>query len=253
MKLPSVCAVLVSALSAHNVLAADSASTDKQSQKQPALTAGTKVGLFYSRTTNTSMSFNSSLWLKYKPNEWQHEFNFDTYYTESTDDDDGTNKYTLYYKTSYDLGKAIASYVENEYKHNQYETYRQSYALTTGLAYKLFDDKNTKLEFGLGPGYRYTKRQGNDADYPNQETNELIGSTYLKGSKKLSKTFSFGGGGKLEYGDSNTQYTLDAYIKNSLMTDLALVVDAQYIYNTEVASTKSNDELYSTLSLSYDF
>ncbi len=222
------------------------------SEKESPLKAGTKVGLFYSQTSNTSMSFNSALWLTYKPSEWTHDMKFNSYYTD-TDDDDGTNKYTLYYKADYDIGEALSGYVENEYEHNQFETYRQSYTLITGLGYKLIDDKETKLEAGLGPGYRYTKRQASDVDHPNKETNELIGSAFIKGSRKMTKTFSFGGGSKMEYGSSNTKYTVDAFLKNTLMTDLALVVDAQYIYNTEVASTKSNDEIYSTLSLSYDF
>lgn len=253
MKKHLVSAALLTTLCSGYTYADTSNAKAEDKDDQDTLKTGTKIGLFYSQTTNTSISFNSSLWLTYKPNEWEHEAKFNTYYTDSTDEDDGTNKYSLYYKASYDLGKAIAGYVENEYEHNQYETYRQSYTLTTGLAYKIIDEKKTKLEFGLGPGYRYTKRQGNDEDYPNKETNEVIASSYLKGEKTLSKTFSIGGGGKVEYGDSNTQYTADAFIKNTLMTNLAMVVDTQYIYNTDVASTKSNDELYSTLSLSYDF
>ncbi|PSU55752.1 DUF481 domain-containing protein, partial [Photobacterium phosphoreum] len=33
----------------------------------------------------------------------------------------------------------------------------------------------------------------------------------------------------------------------------SLLLDSQYIYNTEVASDKSHSEIYSTVSLTYDF
>nr|WP_307777082.1 hypothetical protein [Vibrio neptunius] len=37
------------------------------------------------------------------------------------------------------------------------------------------------------------------------------------------------------------------------MGSLSLVFDMEYIYNTTVAEDQSNDEIYSTMSLNYDF
>ncbi|MDG3088491.1 DUF481 domain-containing protein [Vibrio hannami] len=249
MKLKLFTATVLLTLSSRCVFADNSNGQDK---KDDTLKAGAKVGLFYSETSNTSMSFNSAFWLTYKPNKLTQDFKFSSYYT-NEEGDEGTNKYSLYYKASYDLGDEWSGYIENEYIYNQYETYRQTYTLNTGLAYKLFDEKKTKLELGVGPGFRYTKRQADDPDYPYDEVSEMIGSAYIKGSKELSKSFSIGGGSKVEYGDSNTKYTTDACIKNKLMEDLSLVLDAKYIYNTNVASDKDHDEIYTTMSLSYDF
>ena len=55
------------------------------------------------------------------------------------------------------------------------------------------------------------------------------------------------------HGEENTHYNTKAYVKNILMGSLALVFDVEYIYNTTVADDQSNDEIYSTMSLSYDF
>jgi putative salt-induced outer membrane protein len=55
------------------------------------------------------------------------------------------------------------------------------------------------------------------------------------------------------HGEENTHYNAKAHIKNTLMADLSLVFDVDYIYNTHVAEDQSSDEIYSTMSLTYQF
>lgn len=75
----------------------------------------------------------------------------------------------------------------------------------------------------------------------------------LNAKTKVTDTLSIGGDAEVDYGESNTTYTLGANLKNILVGDVALVFDAEYVYNTDVASDKSNDEIYTTVSISYDF
>lgn len=42
-------------------------------------------------------------------------------------------------------------------------------------------------------------------------------------------------------------------LKNKLMESLSLMIDAEYIYNSVVATGREHDEIYSTISLNYAF
>lgn len=42
-------------------------------------------------------------------------------------------------------------------------------------------------------------------------------------------------------------------LKNKLMESLSLMIDAEYIYNSVVATGREHDEIYSTVSLIYAF
>lgn len=42
-------------------------------------------------------------------------------------------------------------------------------------------------------------------------------------------------------------------LKNKLMERVSLMIDAEYIYNSVVATGKEYDEIYSTISLNYAF
>ena len=42
-------------------------------------------------------------------------------------------------------------------------------------------------------------------------------------------------------------------LKNKLMESLSLMIDAEYIYDSVVATDREHDEIYSTVSLIYAF
>lgn len=230
------------------------ASDDTTSTDQGQFSGGAKLGFLYSNASTTSTSLNTGGWLKYEKEKWTHDFSGSSYYTKTSDsDDDGTNKYALGYKLSYQIAKKYKAFVDNEYEHDQFETYREVYSVTAGIERALVDTKITKVNIGGGPGYRYNKRQPTDADHPNQVNEDIIANGFLNAKTKVTDTLSIGGDAEVDYGESNTTYTLGANLKNILVGDVALVFDAQYVYNTDVASDKSNDEIYTTVSISYDF
>ncbi|MDC0611388.1 DUF481 domain-containing protein [Vibrio sp.] len=246
---PALSILLISGFSAC-ASAADDSDKDKAAD---ALSGTAKLGFLYSKASDTSSSLNSGLNLKYKPDEFSHEFKASTYYTNSSDDDDGVNKYALSYKFSYDLDPINALFIDNEYQHTQYQTYRHTYSVTAGLEHKIIDTKATQLSIGGGPGYRYTKRQADDSSYPNQEENDIIANGFIQGASKITDNLSVGGDANVDYGESNTTYTLGANVTNKLVNNIALVLDTQYIYNTDVSSDDSHDEIYSSVNLTYGF
>lgn len=218
------------------------------------LTGGAKLGFLYSNASSTSTSLNTSGWLKYEKARWTNDFSASSYYTKTSDaEDDGTNKYDLGYKLSYQIAEKYQAYIDNQYEHDQYETYREVYSVTAGIERALVDTEATKVNIGGGPGYRRSERQMDDVDHPGQVTEDVTANAFLNAKTKVTDTLAIGGDAEVNYGESNTKYTLGANLKNILVGDVALVLDAQYIYNTDVASNKSNDEIYTTVSISYDF
>ena len=122
-----------------------------------------------------------------------------------------------------------------------------------GLGKTLIDDETSKLEMGSGPGFRYSKRQSYDKTRPNESQDDVIANAFVNGNTQLTAAMNVGGGLRVDYGDSNTTTTANAFLKNKLAEKLALVLDTEYIYNSQVAAGKSHDEIYSTLSLNYAF
>lgn len=250
MKVTVLTSALGLLLVASQTIAAET--KDKDESKND-LTGSAKLGFIYSKTTSSSTSLNSGIGLKYNTKPYTHEFKGNTYYTNAKDDDDGVNKYSLNYKFSYALEGSYQAYIDNEYKHDQYETYRHVYDVTVGIEKALIETKTSELNIGGGPGYRYTKRQGSDEDHPNKVEEDVIVNAFINGKTTLSESLSVGGSADVDYGESNTTYTLGGNLTNKLIDNVALVLDSQYIYNTEVAASKSHDEIYSTVSITYDF
>ncbi|PQJ67075.1 DUF481 domain-containing protein [Photobacterium angustum] len=222
-------------------------------QSTPVFDGSAKLGFIYSKTTNTSMSLNSGTDLNYDKNNWSNKLSLSSFYTDSTKEEDGVNKYQIALKNEYAMGPHSFTYLSNTYNHDQFGTYRTEYIVSTGLGYKFYNTKTTKLTVGGGPGYRHSRRQKNDPDYPNQTEKNMIANAFLRAKKQFTPTFSAGLESNIDYGHSNTTYDVKGFIKNRLIDHIALMLDTQYIYNTEVASDKSNDEIYSTVSITYDF
>ncbi|GAM58247.1 hypothetical protein JCM19231_1375 [Vibrio ishigakensis] len=125
--------------------------------------------------------------------------------------------------------------------------------IATGFGATLIDNGKTSLSVGAGPGYRFSQRQDFDPDFPKQQQDEVIANAFIDLSSSLTESLEYGGKINTDYGEANTSTNVKAYIKNQLIEDVSLLVDVEYIYNTVVASDQTNDEIYSTISLNYDF
>ncbi|WP_261886040.1 DUF481 domain-containing protein [Vibrio pomeroyi] len=213
----------------------------------------TKLGFIYSQNTSSSLSINSGISVGYKKENWGQRVQFDTYYTDAENDEDGTNRYTTNYGISYDLNEVTYLVATTRFEHDHYGTYRKQFITATGLGRHFYDTERIKLQGSAGPGYRISKRQSSDEEFPNKENYELIVNASIDGSLTLTETFSMGATANMAYGEENTNYNLKGYLKNILMGNLALTFDTEYIYNTTVASDQSNSEIYSSMNLNYDF
>ncbi|MUK69565.1 DUF481 domain-containing protein [Aliivibrio fischeri] len=218
-----------------------------------AFSGDAKIGFIYTKTDETSMSVNSGATLKYEEAQWHHKAAFSTYYTKGNESDDGTNKNKTVYDVKYDMTDSLFVFGNAKYEHDQFATYREQVLLVSGFGATLIDSSNSKLDVGAGPGYRYSKRQAFDEDLPNNSEDEVIANLFIEGDSKITDGLELGGGVRMDYGESNTTTTTHVYLKNKLMESLSLLIDAEYIYNSVVATGKEHDEIYSTISLNYDF
>nr|WP_256099321.1 MULTISPECIES: DUF481 domain-containing protein [unclassified Vibrio] len=224
-----------------------------ESEDESPFTTLTKLGFIYSQNTSSSLSINSGISVGYKKENWGQRVQFDTYYTDAENDEDGTNRYTTNYGISYDLNEVTYLVATTRFEHDHYGTYRKQFITATGLGRHFYDTERIKLQGSAGPGYRISKRQSSDEEFPNKENYELIVNASIDGSLTLTETFSMGATANMAYGEENTNYNLKGYLKNILMGNLALTFDTEYIYNTTVASDQSNSEIYSSMNLNYDF
>lgn len=213
----------------------------------------TKLGFIYSQNTSTSLSINSGISLGYKGDTWGHRFQFDTYYTDAENGEDGTNRYTTNYGITYDINSRTYTVAGIRFEHDQFGTYRDQWIAMTGLGRHFYETNYVTLQGSMGPGYRITERQSFDEEFPSQMNYELIASGSLEGTVQFTESFSIGANASVAYGEENTNYNFKGYLKNILMGNLALTFDTEYIYNTTVASDQSNTEIYSSMNLNYDF
>lgn len=225
----------------------------KDEAEESPFTTLTKLGFIYSQNTSSSLSINSGISVGYKKENWGQRVQFDTYYTDAENDEDGTNRYTTNYGISYDLNEVTYLVATTRFEHDHFGTYRKQFITATGLGRHFYDTERIKLQGSAGPGYRISQRQSSDEEFPNKENYELIANASIDGSLTLTETFSMGATANMAYGEENTNYNLKGYIKNILMGNLALTFDTEYIYNTTVASDQSNAEIYSSMNLNYDF
>ncbi|WP_132970354.1 DUF481 domain-containing protein [Vibrio crassostreae] len=225
----------------------------QEEAKESPFTTLTKLGFIYSQNTSSSLSINSGISIGYKKENWGQRVQFDTYYTDAENDEDGTNRYTTNYGISYDLNEVTYLVATTRFEHDHFGTYRKQFIVATGLGRHFYDTERIKLQGSAGPGYRISKRQFSDEEFPNKENYELIVNASIDGSLTLTETFSMGATANMAYGEENTNYNLKGYLKNILMGNLALTFDTEYIYNTTVASDQSNAEIYSSMNLNYDF
>lgn len=227
--------------------------SESEQEDESPFTTLTKLGFIYSQNTSSSLSINSGISVGYKKENWGQRIQFDTYYTDAENDEDGTNRYTTNYGISYDLNEVTYLVATTRFEHDHFGTYRKQFITATGLGRHFYDTERIKLQGSAGPGYRISKRQSSDEEFPNKENYELIVNANIDGSLTLTETFSMGATANMAYGEENTNYNLKGYLKNILMGNLALTFDTEYIYNTTVASDQSNAEIYSSMNLNYDF
>lgn len=235
-----------------DVVLSEGSELQEEAEESP-FTTLTKLGFIYSQNTSSSLSINSGISVGYKKENWGQRVQFDTYYTDAENDEDGTNRYTTNYGISYDLNEVTYLVATTRFEHDHFGTYRKQFITATGLGRHFYDTERIKLQGSAGPGYRISQRQSSDEEFPNKENYELIVNASVDGSLTLTETFSMGATANMAYGEENTNYNLKGYLKNILMGNLALTFDTEYIYNTTVASDQSNAEIYSSMNLNYDF
>ena len=235
-----------------DIVLSERSDLQEEAQASP-FTTLTKLGFIYSQNTSSSLSINSGISVGYKKENWGQRVQFDTYYTDAENDEDGTNRYTTNYGISYDLNEVTYLVATTRFEHDHFGTYRKQFITATGLGRHFYDTERIKLQGSAGPGYRISQRQSSDEEFPNKENYELIVNASVDGSLTITETFSMGATANMAYGEENTNYNLKGYLKNILMGNLALTFDTEYIYNTTVASDQSNAEIYSSMNLNYDF
>ncbi len=212
-----------------------------------------KLGFIFSKTSTSSLSVNSGATLTYEQEKWKQNGEFATYYTNAEDNEDGANKYKFNYGVEYFVANKQFIYFSSEYEHDRFATYRHQLTTALGFGATLIDTEQMTLSVGVGPGYRFSQRQNFDPEFPKQEMDEVVGNSFIDFNSGSTNGFKYGVKMNIDFGEANSSTNVKAYVKNQLVEDVSLLIDIEYIYNTVTASNKNSDEIYSTISLNYDF
>lgn len=213
----------------------------------------TKLGFIYTQNTSSSLSVNSALSLSLQDGAWLHKGSLESYYTDAENVDEGANRYTINLGSTYDFNELKFVRTAGRFENDLFGTYRKQWIFMGGLGTYLTNQDFIKTSVSLGPGYRITQRQPFDTEYPDQMNYEVIATSTIDSQLTFSERLSMGVTFDVAHGEENTHYNTKAHVKNTLMADLSLVFDVEYIYNTQVAEDQSSDEIYSTMSLTYQF
>ena len=150
--LPLVALVLSVQVFAEETELVDEPVLNEEQEDESPFTTLTKLGFIYSQNTSSSLSINSGISVGYKKENWGQRVQFDTYYTDAENDEDGTNRYTTNYGVSYDLNDVTYLVATTRFEHDHYGTYRKQFITATGLGRHFYDTERIKLSSVCGSG-----------------------------------------------------------------------------------------------------
>lgn len=207
---------------------------------------------FISTTGNTeTTSFKGKLSAHQELDMWSNDFAIEGLYKK--DDIAGTSqttaqKYFMSAQGNYKLNNpdhrlfGFASYADDKFSSYDYQA-----TLAVGWQQKLWDDKSSRFNYSIGPGYSFAKTNDGESE------NGAIIRGALDYQWKISDTATFKQTLSSEVGSNNTksksETSLSAEINEALSLKVSLLMD----HNSDVAVGKENLDTQTAVTVVYTF
>lgn len=237
-------------------IAAISAATLATGAYAEPLTGEAELG--YVQTTGNSETSNINAKLKLvKENEkWKHEANFSALGNASEiENDDGSKedqttaeKYRADIKSDRKLDDRSFLYALSTYEKDRFGAFDYEATAGVGYGYKVIAEEDMKLQFEIGPGYRFNA--GKEGAKDQEEATLRLAEKF---DWKFSETAELNQFVVAEGGDDNTITTAGVAVKSSLTGSLALKVGVNYKYTDEVPAGTDHADTETYANITYNF
>jgi putative salt-induced outer membrane protein len=206
-----------------------------------------ELGLAVSKGNTDSQTLVGKLDGAYEDELWKHSFGLAFLYNKS-DDVESARRYEFFGNTGRRLSDR--SYVLGTVRHERdhFSAYEYQWTAALGYGYEAIKSDLTHLTFEIGPGYRWSKRQGEQV-----KANEAIVRGYMDFGHQLTDTTSFYDTLLIEAGQDNTFARNNLGLQVAMTDALALKAGFEVRHNTDVLpGTKKTDTL-TTVNVVYGF
>lgn len=217
------------------------------------LTGEAELG--YVQTTGNSETSNINAKLKLvKENEkWTHEANLSALGSSNEDQDTGEDettaeKYRASIQSDRKLDDRSFLYALSTYEKDRFGAFDYEATAGVGYGYKVVAEEDMKLQFEIGPGYRFNA--GKEGAKDQEEATLRLAEKF---DWKFSETAELNQFVVAEGGDDNTITTAGISVKSALTGSLALKVGVNYKYTDEVPAGTDHADTETYANIAYNF
>ncbi|MFO7932347.1 MAG: DUF481 domain-containing protein [Thermodesulfobacteriota bacterium] len=144
-----------------------SAQQEDGKEKSPWQTEA-ELGYMMTSGNTDTQNFNTKLDVTREADRWRHNLHAEALYSSEEDDDTGEDEATsqklqLSGQTNYKFSKASSAYLLGLYEDDRFSGYDYQVTVSSGYARQFVDSDRMELSGEIGPGYRYSKLEDDEA------------------------------------------------------------------------------------------
>lgn len=205
-----------------------------------------ELGASMATGNSDNQSANGALAVTYKGDKWENLLGFMGNY--GNDGDTTTaQRWEVRGQTNYSFTERAYWFGAGRYDDDRFSAYDYQASLATGLGYKFFDSKDTKLWVQGGPGYRVSKER---------DTGDRIDGVIFRGNagleKQITETTKIVDLFLVEAGSDNTYLQNNLGLEVTISGSLGLRVGYEVRYNTDVPPGVDKTDTLTTVGLQYE-
>jgi putative salt-induced outer membrane protein len=201
-----------------------------------------ELGVLMTTGNSETESVNGKLKLNYSVVDWFNQFGLEALYSaEEKENDDGTSdkeksaeKYQASDKIGYNIDEFNYIFTVGAYEYDLLSGYYYQVTLSPGYGRWLINTEKTKLEFEMGPGYRFSSvREPGDGD----DDSEAIFRGAGMFSHKITETTVFRQDLSVEIGPETTITKSVTALKAQIVGSLAMKTSFTVKHNSDPPET----------------
>ncbi|MDP5254309.1 MULTISPECIES: YdiY family protein [unclassified Vibrio] len=212
---------------------------------------------FQANTGNTdSRTFNTRLSAEYTEGRYRSS-GLLKFYNLYEDGDESKRRSNYEFQLDYKTGVRTYRYGSFDGTDSQYTAYYQDYTISAGFGYQLQNTENWRLEWELGPGYRYQKPNLDEIDDDDivfeTTVKEPIVRTQLTSQWQALKSVSLENIVTVIAGGSNTRVENEFNITNKITEGIAVKISHNLTFHNKVPSGLDKTDTTTNVNLLFSF
>ena len=222
--------------------------------EEKSITGSGEVGLLITTGNSETDSVNAKAGLKYEKGHLLGQINLAALYSSEEIEEDGekedrvsAEKYNYSAKVGYKFNPVSYVFLNADYEDDRFSGYDYRTTYSVGYGRKLIATDTVRLDIEAGPGYRYDKVEGGEAE------DEAILRGYAMFNYKFSDSVSFQQDLTVVSGSDNTNTESVTALKSQIIGALSMKAAYTVNHNTDVPADTEKTDTETALTLVYDF